>query len=252
MPISIVAGNWKMNTSFQMAKELVSEMKPLVDTVEGVQAVVCPPFVYLASVAELLSGSTISLGAQNMHHEDQGAYTGEISAAMLAELCEFVILGHSERREHFGETDELVNKKVRSALGAGLRPILCVGERLDDRERDQAEAVVERQLRSGLDGIEAAGDLIAAYEPVWAIGTGRAATPDVAQAMMSHMRGILTSLYGGEAASGVSLLYGGSVNPENASDFMREPDIDGALVGGASLDADSFVEIVRRAAMARP
>ena len=171
---------------------------------------------------------------------------------MVAELCEYVVLGHSERRQQFGETDESVNLKVKAAFGAGLKPILCVGERVQERDEDRAEAVVERQLQGGLDGIESVGGLVVAYEPVWAIGTGRAATPNVAQDMMGNIRSVLASLYGRETASDVSLLYGGSVQPANASDFMREPDVDGALVGGASLDADSFVEIVRAAAEARP
>ena len=252
MTISIVAGNWKMNTTLREATSLVSEMKPRLDAVRGVRKVVCPPFVSLASVADLLRGSTISLGAQNMHHEDSGPYTGEVSPTMVAELCEYVVLGHSERRQHFGETDESVNLKVKAAVRVGLKPILCVGERLHERDEGRAEAVVERQLRGGLDGVEPVGGLVVAYEPVWAIGTGRAATPDVAQGMMANIRSVLASLYGGDTASDVPLLYGGSVNPANASDFMREPDIDGALVGGASLDADSFVEIVRAAAEARP
>jgi triosephosphate isomerase len=252
MAISIVAGNWKMNTTLREATSLVSEMKPQLDDAQGVRTVVCPPFVSLASVADLLRGSTISVGAQNMHHEDSGAYTGEVSPLMAAELCEYVVLGHSERRQHFGETDESVNLKVKAAIRVGLKPILCVGERLDERDGGRAEALVERQLRGGLEGAETIGGLVVAYEPVWAIGTGRAATPDVAQDMMAHIRGVLTSLYGGSTASDVPLLYGGSVNAANASDYMKEPDIDGALVGGASLDADSFVEIVRAAVEARP
>ena len=248
MTISIVAGNWKMNTTLREATHLVSKMKPRLDAVESVRKVVCPPFVSLASVAGLLRGSTISLGAQNMHHEDSGAYTGEVSPKMVAELCEYVVLGHSERRQHFGETDESVNLKVRAAFRVELKPILCVGEGLHERDEGRAEAVVESQLRGGLEGVETVGGLVVAYEPVWAIGTGRAATPDVAQGMMAIIRSVLASLYGRDTASDVPILYGGSVNPANASDFMREPDIDGALVGGASLDADSFVEIVRLAA----
>jgi triosephosphate isomerase len=252
MTISIVAGNWKMNTTLREATSLVSEMKPRLDDAQGVRKVVCPPFVSLASVADLLRGSTISVGAQNMHHEDSGAYTGEVSPLMAAELCEYVVLGHSERRQHFGETDESVNLKVKAANRVGLKPILCVGERLDERDEGRAEALVERQLRGGLEGEDSVSGLVVAYEPVWAIGTGRAATPDVAQDMMAHIRSVLTSLYGGSTASDVPLLYGGSVNAANATDYMKESDIDGALVGGASLDADSFVEIVRAAAEARP
>jgi triosephosphate isomerase len=251
MPTYIIAGNWKMNTTIQEAKALVTAMRPRLEAIGGVQKVVCPPFVSLAAVGEALRGSSIGLGAQNMHHEEKGAFTGEVSPAMLVGLCQYVILGHSERRQLFGEADDFINKKVKAALKAGLRPILCVGERLPEREEGRAEEVVEGQLRGSLAGIDAPGGLVVAYEPVWAIGTGRAATPDVARSMMAHIRRALSSLYGAQAASGVSLLYGGSVNPGNTSDFMRQKDIDGALVGGASLQADSFVEIVKKAAEAK-
>ena len=247
MPTSIIAGNWKMNTTLQEAKALVAAMKPRLEAVGGVQKVLCPPFVSLAAVAEMLRGSSIRVGAQNMHHEDKGAYTGEVSPLMLADLCQFVILGHSERRHILGETDEFVNQKMKRAHKAGLRPILCVGEQLHEREQGRAEAVVEAQLQDSLAGIESSDDLVVAYEPVWAIGTGRAATPDVAKSMTAHVRNVLASLYGADGASEVPLLYGGSVSPDNISKFMRGPDINGALVGGASLDADSFVEIVQKA-----
>ena len=248
MPISIIAGNWKMTTTIAEAKSLVAAMKPRLEAVEGVRSVVCPPFVSLATVAQVLRGSSVGLGAQNMYHEDKGAYTGEVSPKMLAEVCQFVILGHSERRQLFGETDELVNQKVQAAIRVGLNPVLCVGEGLPDREQGRAEAVVEGQLRGCLTGIGPSEGLVVAYEPVWAIGTGRAATPDVAQSMMAHLREVLSSLHGEEAASSVPLLYGGSVNPGNISDFMHQRDVNGALVGGASLDADSFVELVQKAA----
>ena len=248
MPEYIIAGNWKMNTTLQEAMDLVSAMRPRLDTIEGVRTVVCPPFVSLAAVAEILRGSTVEVGAQNVHHESQGAFTGEVSLAMLSDLCRVVILGHSERRQLFGETDEMVNLKVKAALDAGLRPILCVGEELEDREQGRAGEVVVRQLRGCLAGVDSLDDLAVAYEPIWAIGTGKAATPDVAQSLMAQMRGALASLFGVEAAAQTPLLYGGSVNPGNISDFMKEKDIDGALVGGASLSVDSFVEIVQRAA----
>jgi triosephosphate isomerase len=251
MPTSIIAGNWKMNTTIQEAKALVTAMRPRLDAIGGVQKVVCPPFVSLAEVRDVLRGSSIGLGAQNMHHEEKGAFTGEVSPAMLVGLCQYVILGHSERRQLFGEADDFINKKVKAALKAGLRPILCVGERLPEREEGRAEEVVEGQLRGSLAGIDAPGGLVVAYEPVWAIGTGRAATPDIAQSMMAHIRRVLSSLWGQEAANDTSLLYGGSVNPGNTSDFMRQKDINGALVGGASLQADSFIEIVKKAADAR-
>ena len=248
MPTPIIAGNWKMNTTLQEAKELVTQMRLGLEAVEGVHKVVCPPFVSLAAIAETLRGSTISLGAQDVYPEEQGAYTGEVSPIMLADICHFVIVGHSERRQLFDETDEFINRKVKAAFKAGLTPILCVGERLEEREQGRAEGVVEGQLGDCLSGVDSPGDLVVAYEPVWAIGAGRAATPDMAQGMMAHVRSVLAARYGGHAASDVPLLYGGSVNPANISQFVREKDIDGALVGGASLDAGSFVEIVQKAA----
>ena len=241
----MVAGNWKMNTTPQEAVALVAEMRPHLDAVPNVVKIVCPPFVSLASVAEALRGSTVSLGAQNMYHEESGAYTGEVSGAMLSGLCQYVILGHSERRQHFGETDSSVNLKLRAALREGLVPILCVGEGLAEREEGRAEQVVDAQLRAALDRVDGVGGLVVAYEPIWAIGTGRAATPGAAQDVMGSIRKSLEGLYGREDAVGVSLLYGGSVNPANAADFARQPDVDGALVGGASLEAASFVAIAR-------
>ena len=248
MGISIIAGNWKMNTTLREAETLAASVKQRIDSIEGIQTVVCPPFVSLAAVGWALRGSRISVGAQNLYHEVQGAYTGEVSPTMLADLCQFVIVGHSERRRLFGESDELINKKVRAALSVGLRPILCVGEQLEEREQGRDKDVVERQLSSCLRGVDSVPELVVAYEPVWAIGTGRAATPDVAQAMMAHIRAVIGSLYGEDASTSLSLLYGGSVGPSNILEFMQESEINGALVGGASLDADSFAEIVRRAA----
>ena len=247
MAISLIAGNWKMNTGVREARSLISEMKPALDAVENIQTVVCPPFVSLSVVADMLRGSSVAVGSQNMYHKDHGAFTGEISAAMLTELCQFVILGHSERRQLFGDTDELVNLKVGAALAAGLKPVLCVGEQLQEQEGGRAEATVEAQIRRCLQGVDSSSELVVAYEPVWAIGTGKAATPEVAQAMMAHLHGVLSSLYGADAAADVPLLYGGSVNPGNVAEFMRGADINGALVGGASLDAGSFIEIVQNA-----
>ena len=249
MAESLIAANWKMNTTLGEAEALVAEMKPGLSAIEGIGKVLCPPFVSLALVHALVEGSDIGVGAQNMHFESQGAFTGEISPQMVSELCDYVILGHSERRTLFGETDALIGKKVASALGSQLTPILCVGEQLADREAGRAETVVEGQLRSALDGV-AAATIVVAYEPVWAIGTGRAATPDDAQAVMAHMRGVLATLYGDGHTSGVSLLYGGSVSADNVASFVREPDIDGALVGGASLKAQSFIDLVASAAEA--
>ena len=237
-----------MNTTLSQARELAFAMKPGLEAVEGVRKVVCPPFVSLAAVGEVLRGTGVGLGAQNMFHADGGAYTGEVSPAMLADLCEFVILGHSERRQLFNESDEDINRKVQAAFAVGLTPILCVGERLRDREEDRAESVVEAQLRGCLQGIDSAEWLVVAYEPVWAIGTGRAATPDIAQSMMRHVRSVLQALYGEDSAAAVPLLYGGSVTPDNISEYMEQPDVNGALVGGASLNAGPFVDIIKKAA----
>ena len=250
MALSIIAGNWKMNTTVQEAVRLAREMRPRLDAIAGVQTVVCPPFVSLSAVAETLRESTVAVGAQNMYHEEKGAYTGEVSPTMLAGLCQYVLLGHSERRQLFGESDGFVNQKLRAAVEADIRPILCVGEGLTDREDGRAESVVQAQLRGGLADVGSPEAVVVAYEPVWAIGTGKSATPDIAQSMMAGIRDLLGLLYGAESASAVPLLYGGSVNATNISDYMNQADIDGALVGGASLDADSFVEIVQRAGRA--
>ena len=246
----IIVGNWKMNTSNEEANDLVLRMKSELGGIGGVEVVICPPFIALASVRDLLRGSEIGLGAQNMYHAASGAYTGEVSAAMLSGLCQFVVLGHSERRQLFEETDLAVGRKVAAAAAAGIRPIMCVGERLEDREDGIADAIVEQQVRLGLALTGSPGGLLVAYEPVWAIGTGRAATPEDAQGMMAHIRRLLAERYGDAAASNVPLLYGGSVTADNVGVFVGEPDIDGALVGGASLKAESFVELARSAAQA--
>ena len=249
MPIVRIAGNWKMNTDLPGALRLASALKERLDATESVESIVCPPFVSLGAVAALLRGSGVAVGAQNIHQEDSGAFTGETSAQMLVDLCSYVILGHSERRRHFGETNEIVSLKAQAALRAGIKPIVCVGEDLADRDGGGAEAVVETQVRESLEGTVGSSDISVAYEPVWAIGSGRAATPELAQAMMSHIRSVLVSVYGPDVAADVSLLYGGSVTAGNIADFMEQPDINGGLVGGASLNADSFVDIVRRAAV---
>jgi triosephosphate isomerase len=226
-------------------------MKARLEAVSGVEVVLCPPFISIAAVAEVLKGSPIGLGAQNMHFEEKGAYTGEVSPLMLRGLCQYVILGHSERRHHFGEADELVNKKLKAALAWGLKPILCVGERLEEKEKGEAQAVAERQLRGALEGVADSDGLVVAYEPVWAIGTGRAATPADAQEMMGFLRRILGELYGGSTAQALRLLYGGSVTRDNVAPFLKEPNIDGALVGGASLKAEDFLGIVEQASAIR-
>ena len=250
MTRTIIAGNWKMNMTAAEARGLVAAMLPGLEEVTGVETVVCPPFVSLEAVGGLLRGTGVALAAQDLHHEDAGAFTGEVSGPMLRELCEFVIVGHSERRLIFGETDDVVGKKVLAARRAGLRPIVCVGERLEEREALSAEAVVERQLRRALALAESPDGLVVAYEPVWAIGTGRAATPDDAQSMMAHVRRVLASIFGAASAEDVPLLYGGSVTADNVAGFVRENDVNGALVGGASLSADGFVQLVRNAAAA--
>ncbi len=248
MPISIAAGNWKMNTTLNEARALVSEMKPGLAALSGVTKILCPPFVSLAVVRELVADTDIKLGAQNMYFEEKGAFTGEVSPLMLVELCQYVIIGHSERRHILEEKDSLINKKVKSALKAGLIPILCVGERLEERKPGKAEETVSGQLRQGLNGIASLGSLVVAYEPVWAIGTGKAATTEIAQSIMAHIRDVLSVLYGENQAQDVSLLYGGSVTSENIGPYANEPDINGALLGGASLKARDFVDIARQIA----
>jgi len=226
--------------------------RALGDDPNGVKTVLCPPFISLAAVKQALDGSDIALGAQNMHFEARGAFTGEVSPAMLAGLCQYVILGHSERRHIFGERDDLINRKVKAASAAGLQPILCVGETLEERKQGHADEVIGRQLRQGLAGVERCDGLVVAYEPVWAIGTGVPATPEIAQQVMGGVvLATLSALFGEHAALEVPLLYGGSVNPGNVAAFARQPAIHGALVGGASLVAEQFVEIVRATARAK-
>ncbi len=248
MLIALIAGNWKMNATVRSAVELVSKMKPGLQSAGKIETLVCPPFVSLAAVASILEGTGVRVGAQNMHYEKEGAYTGEVSASMLKELCDYVILGHSERRQLFGESDATVNLKTKAALEAGLKPIVCVGEDLVDREAGREQETVQGQLIGSLKDVAYSTDLVVAYEPVWAIGTGRAATPAQAQEIIAHLRRVLGSLYGAASAGEVRLLYGGSVNSTNVGDFMGEPDINGALVGGASLDAEAFVQIAQTTA----
>jgi triosephosphate isomerase len=251
MPVPMVAGNWKMNTSVSEAVQLASSIRDGMAEISGVDLVICPPYLSLSALSEALLGSGVRLGAQNMHFEASGAFTGEVSPPMLQGICEFVILGHSERRQLFGETDASVNRKVKAAMEHGLRPILCVGESLEQRESDGALDVVSAQVRAGLQGVDDITGLVLAYEPVWAIGTGQAATPEVAAEMMQGaLFEPLSSLYG-PAAADVPLLYGGSVNAGNVGTFAAKSSIHGALVGGASLQADSFLEIARLTAAAK-
>lgn len=251
MRLPMIAGNWKMNTTISEAIGLVNEMRRGLDAVSGVDKVICPPFVSLAAVKELLKGSSIKLGAQNLYFAEKGAYTGEISPLMLADLCEFVIIGHSERRQYFGETGESVNKKIRAALKAGLKPILCLGEKLAENEAGRTEEVVTEQLRSSLAGIDYHPDLVIAYEPVWAIGSGKAATANQANKTMGLIRRNFAQLYDKAVAQEIRILYGGSVTADNIAEFMPQAEIDGALVGGASLKADQFLSIVRQTAQVK-
>ena len=246
MDISMIVGNWKMNTTVAEARELALGIADrLPHDAMGVDVVVCPPFVSLTAVQSTLKNNNISIGAQSAYHEMSGAYTGEVSIDMLIDICKYVIIGHSERRILFGETNEAVNLKVNAALRAGITPIMCVGENLEERVAGRAESVVGSQVRAGLDGVSMDAGIVVAYEPVWAIGTGRSASPEIAQAMMAHIRKTLADIGGANIASKAPLLYGGSVNAGNIGGFIGQPDINGALVGGASLDAESFVEIVR-------
>ncbi|MGI6679219.1 MAG: triose-phosphate isomerase [Dehalobacterium sp.] len=242
----IIAGNWKMFKTPDQAENLVNELKKLVQE-DRVEAVVCPPFVNLPGVLKALENTVIKVGAQNMHWEEEGAFTGEISPVMLTALgCEYVIIGHSERRQYFAETDETVNLKVKAALRHGLKPILCVGETLEQREAGIAETWVEGQVRAALADVESPDgeQLVLAYEPIWAIGTGKTASAEDAEKMLAHIRGVIKELFGKEKSEQMRLQYGGSVKPENIKELMAKPNIDGALVGGASLKADSFSRIL--------
>ena len=249
----IIAGNWKMNKTIAEAVDLVRIIRRGLNDIKGADRVLCPPFTALAAVAEVLQATDIGLGAQNMYWQDKGAYTGEISPLMLKGLCQYVILGHSERRAYFGETDEGVNRKVKAALAHGLIPIVCVGETEAQHDANQTETVVGGQVRGCLAGLaaEQVAGLVIAYEPVWAIGTGKAATAAGAGAVIGlTIRGAVADMYGESPAQAVRIQYGGSVTPDNIAEFMTHPDIDGALVGGASLKPD-FVDLVRNGVQAK-
>jgi len=247
----LIAGNWKMNKTGSEGADLIREINLGLGKQTDVGVVVCPPFTALESSAKALEDSNVQLGAQNMHPKQEGAYTGEISAVMLRSLfCTHVILGHSERREYFNESDSFINEKVVAALDSSLKPIFCVGETLEQREAEQTFEVVKTQLVEGLKGVssEAADNLIVAYEPVWAIGTGKTATPEMAQEVHKMIRDELSSILGEGAAAKIRILYGGSMKPENASELLDQADIDGGLIGGAALSAKPFVELVKIAA----
>ena len=254
IPAAVVAGNWKMNTDLAggvaLAAAVVAGAPAVADAGAGVNIIVCPPFVSLAAVRDAVVGSPVAVGAQNMHADDSGAFTGEIAPPMLAGLCQYVIVGHSERRQYFGETDAAVGRKAAAALRHNLIPIICVGETLAERESGQAAEVIRRQVVAALADVDpdnaAAGRIAIAYEPVWAIGTGRAATPDIAaQIMDGSIRTTIAAALGADAAAATPLLYGGSVNAGNAADFAAIPGINGALVGGTSLDASAFLAVAR-------
>jgi triosephosphate isomerase len=244
----VIAGNWKMNNDLQQSVNLIEELKSkLANKTVNCDVVICPPFTSLYEAKKIIDGSNIKLGAQNMFYEDSGAFTGEISAPMLKSVgCEYVILGHSERRTIFGEKDEMINKKVRKAISQNLKPILCVGETLEEREKDVTEKVVKRQIEKGLNYVtpDEVLSVIIAYEPVWAIGTGKTATPEQAQEVHAFIRKLLASMYSKDFAELIPIQYGGSVKPDNAKELLSQKDIDGALVGGACLKADSFIGII--------
>lgn len=243
----IIAGNWKMNKTPEEAAELVRELVPLVADAEA-EVVVCPPFVCLDAVRKEAAGSNIKLGAQNVHFEKNGAYTGEISADMLLAMgVEYVIIGHSERRQYFGETDCTVNKRAKAALAAGLKPIICVGESLEEREKGVTNELVGMQTKLALQGIpaEEVDKVVIAYEPIWAIGTGKTATAAEANETIGAIRKAIAQVYGAEVASKVRIQYGGSMNPKNASELMAQSEIDGGLIGGASLKAEDFSKVVK-------
>jgi triosephosphate isomerase len=242
-----IAGNWKMNLSLESASALAGAMVEKIGSVDTVDLAVCPPFPYLSSVKEVLGDSKIALGAQDVFYEDRGAYTGEVSTEMLKDVgCTYAICGHSERRHVIGETDELINRKVLKCISDGIMPILCVGELLTQRQANETIEVVSRQIRLGLEGVSSAdmAGVTLAYEPVWAIGTGVTATPDQAQEVHAMIRTLLGEIYDASTANSIRIQYGGSVKPDNAAELMNCPDIDGALVGGASLKADDFAGIV--------
>ena len=244
-----IAGNWKMNKTAAETRALAEELKKSLAPFAGkVELAVCPVFTSLATAVEVLKGSNVKVGAQNIHWADNGAFTGEISGAMLKEIgVEYVIIGHSERRQYFGETDETVNQRLKAALKYGLKPIVCIGETLDEREGGVTEKVLDTQIRGAFAGSSAAdmSGVTIAYEPVWAIGTGKTATPDVAQETHAFIRGVLRSLYGADVAENTVIQYGGSMKAENSADLIARPDIDGGLIGGASLKADSFTALVK-------
>jgi triosephosphate isomerase len=247
---TIIAGNWKMNKTAAEAKTFIEEFKPMVADIDSVEIVLCPVFTALTSAVEAAAGSNVKIGAQNIHWAANGAYTGEISAAMLKETgVDYVIIGHSERRQYFGETDETVNQRLNAALEAGLIPMVCIGELLEEREGGKTESVMDTQLKGGLAGIskEDMEKIVIAYEPVWAIGTGKTATPEMAEETHAYNRKVLTEMFGAETDEKVSIQYGGSMKGANSAELIAQADIDGGLVGGAALEPASFSELIKNA-----
>lgn len=242
-----IIGNWKMFTNLKQATELVTFLKTNLSKITDIEIGVCPPFPYLAPVKAIIDSTNIKLGAQNCYWKDEGAFTGEVSPAMLKDIgCDYIIIGHSERRHQMGETDTMINNKIKAALKTGLTAIFCVGELLEERQEGKTESVIRRQLEEGLDGIiqDNIQKVIIAYEPVWAIGTGKTATPQQAQEMHSFIRKFITSIFNEIVAKNIRILYGGSVKAENIAEISAQPDVDGALVGSASLKSDSFSQII--------
>ncbi|MBI3952975.1 MAG: triose-phosphate isomerase [Chloroflexi bacterium] len=252
MRTPLIAANWKMNGTLDETGQLIRAMRPGLDAISGVEVLICPPSLAITVARVAVKGSAIKLGVQNMFYEDKGAYTGELSPLMLKGVCDYVIVGHSERRQYFHEDDAIVNRKLQAARRHGLRPVLCVGEALEQREKGQTDEFIVGQLRQDLAGVEAAPGLVIAYEPVWAIGTGRPATGAAADEVCGLIRRTVADTWGAAAAEGLRVLYGGSVTGANAGEFLAQPEIDGALVGGASLKPAEFVAIVQAAARARP
>jgi len=245
MRTPIIAGNWKMNTTISEARTLVNDIKKELDAIDNLEKIICPPYISLSPVLEIIRGTSIKLGAQNLYFEEKGAFTGEISPLMLAGVCEYVIIGHYERRQYFQETGDIISKKVIAAIKHNIKPILCVGENSKDYENRKTREIVTRQIESSLTGVEDAGTLTVAYEPVWAIGTGRAATGNQANETIAMIRSVISQKYGAKIAEDMRMLYGGSVTAGNIAEFVSQPDIDGALVGGASLKAKEFIGIVK-------
>ncbi len=249
--VPMIAGNWKMNTTVSDAVRLVKEMLPGLDKIKGVDKVVCPPFVSLTAVKKEIEGTSVKLGAQNMFYKEKGAFTGEISPGMLAGLCEYVIIGHSERRQYFGDTEEIIDLKIKAAIEKLLKPIFCVGESLEENEAGRTEEILTRQVMASCDRLYFYGGMVIAYEPVWAIGTGKSATSEEANKTIGFIRQLVRHRHGSEIADSIRILYGGSVNAGNIAELMKMPEIDGALVGGASLKADDFLSIAQQASEIR-